>query len=72
LSEVGAIQSYERVMKKYKSIPFVPDVKADMTDYTIDKTLNAVFYYLAREEAAIRKEPVKRTTAILRNVFGAH
>lgn len=70
LTEVGAIQSYERTISKYKSLPFVPDVRADMTDYAIDKTLNAIFYYLAKEEAAIRKDPAKRTTELLRKVFG--
>jgi len=72
LSEVGAIQSYDRMMRKYRSIPLVPDIRADLTGYTLDKTLDAVFYYLAKEEAAIRKEPAKRTTAILRQVFGGH
>jgi hypothetical protein len=70
LAEVGVIQSYESVMAKYRSLPFVPDVRADLTDYTIDKSLSAIFYYLAREEAAIRKDPAKRTTQLLRRVFG--
>jgi hypothetical protein len=29
-----------------------------------------LFYYLAREEQAIRRDPVKRTSDILRKVFG--
>lgn len=70
LAEVGAIKSYERTINKYQSLPFVPDVRADLTDYTIDKTLDAIFYYLAKEEAAIRKDPAKRTTELLRRVFG--
>lgn len=70
LAEVGAIQSYERAIGKYESIPFMPDVRADLANYTIDKTLDAIFYYLAKEEAAIRKDPAKRTTELLRQVFG--
>ncbi|MEJ2142726.1 MAG: DUF4197 domain-containing protein [Gammaproteobacteria bacterium] len=70
LAEVGAIQSYERAISKYETIPFMPDVRADLTNYTIDKTLDAIFYYLAKEEAAIRKDPTKRTTELLRQVFG--
>jgi len=31
--------------------------------------LNGVFHYMAEEEAAIRKNPVKRTTEILKKVF---
>ena len=70
MSEVGAVHTYDRVMGKYKSIPFVPDVKADLTDYVIEKGMDGIFYYLAREEAAIRKNPVKRTTDLLKRVFG--
>ena len=70
LAEVGAIKSYERTINKYQSLPFVPNVRADLTDYTINKTLDAIFYYLAKEEAAIRKDPAKRTTELLRRVFG--
>jgi len=31
--------------------------------------LNGVFHYMAEQEAAIRHNPVKRTTEILRKVF---
>lgn len=71
LAEVGVIKSYERVMSKYNSLPFVPNVRADLTQHVMDKTLDAIFYYLAQEEAAIRKDPLKRTTEILRRVFGS-
>ena len=72
LSEVGAIQSYDRVMGQYKSIPFVPDAKADLTEYVVEKGMDGIFYYLAKEEAAIRTNPVKRTTAVLQKVFGSN
>lgn len=70
LADVGAIKAYDEVMGQYHSIPFVPDVKADLTQHVIEKGLDGIFYYLAREEAAIRKDPVKRTTELLRRVFG--
>ena len=72
LSEVGAIQSYDRVMGQYKSIPFVPDAKANLTEYVVEKGMDGIFYYLAKEEAAIRTNPVKRTTAVLQKVFGSN
>jgi hypothetical protein len=71
LSQVGAVQSYDSIMGKYRSLPFVPDVKADLTNYVIDKGMSGIFHYLAIEEAAIRKNPVKRTTDLLKRVFGA-
>lgn len=69
LAEVGAIQTYDRVMSEYQTIPFVPNVKADLNSYVVEKGLEGIFYYLAQEEAAIRKNPVKRTTEILQKVF---
>lgn len=70
LSEVKAIQAYDDTMRQYQSIPFVPDVKADLTSFVIEKGMDGIFYYLAREEAEIRKNPAKRTTDLLKRVFG--
>ena len=70
LSEVGAIKAYETVMGEYESLPFVPDVKADLGDYVVEKGMDGIFHYLAQEEAAIRRDPAKRTTEILQRVFG--
>ena len=71
LSEVGAIQSYENAMKEYQAIPFAPDVKADLTTHVVEKGIDGIFHYIAIEEAAIRQNPVKRTTDLLQKVFGA-
>ncbi len=71
LADVGAIQSYDNMMRQYKSVPFVPDVKADLTSYVIEKAMDGLFYYVAKEEAAIRNNPAARTTELLQKVFGA-
>lgn len=71
LSQVGAIKAYDDVMGRYEAIPFVPDVKADLTGYVVDQGMQGIFYYLAKEEAAIRRDPLKRTTELLEKVFGA-
>ncbi len=70
LAEVGALQTYDAIVSKYKTLPFVPDLKADLTDYTINGGMDGIFYYLAREEAAIRENPVKQTTSLLKKLFG--
>ncbi len=70
LAEVGAVKAYDAMIGEYKSIPFVPDVKADLTAYVLEKALDGLFFYLGREEAAIRANPAKRTTEILKRVFG--
>ncbi len=47
----------------------MPQVDVDLSDYVVEKGMDGIFYYLAREEAAIRNDPVKRTTDLLKSVF---
>lgn len=69
LADVGAIRSYDKMMGQYKSLPFVPDVKADLTNHVLEKAIAGIFLYLGKEEAAIRENPAKRTTELLKKVF---
>jgi len=69
LSEVGAINAYNNAIGKYKSLPLVPDVQADLSQHVLDKGIDGIFYYLALEEKAIRENPAKRTTDLLKKVF---
>ncbi len=71
LAEVGALASVDRMMASYQSIPFVPDVKSDLRAYVVEKALDGIFFYVAREEAAIRNDPAARTTELLKQVFGS-
>lgn len=70
LNQAGAVQAYDQVMGKYQSLPFMPDAKANLTRHVLDLGLAGIFGYMAEEEAAIRKNPVKRSTEILKKVFG--
>lgn len=70
LNQAGAMQAYDQVMGQYQALPFMPDVKSDLNDYVVDKALDGIFYYVAQEEAAIRENPAKRTTELLKKVFG--
>lgn len=70
LSEVGALQQYDEIISAYKNIPFVPDLKADLTEHVVAGSLKGIFHYLAQQEAAIRKDPLKHTSALLKKVFG--
>lgn len=71
LAQAGAIKAYDSVMGQYAALPFVSGVKTDLNDYVTGKAMDGVFYYVAQEEAAIRQNPAKRTTEILRTVFGS-
>lgn len=70
LAEVGAVKAYEKTMEKYEAIPMVPEVKTELTSYVVEKAMDGIFHYMSIEEAAIRQDPVKRTTDLLQKVFG--
>jgi hypothetical protein len=70
LAETGAMHAYDSVIGRYREIPMMPDVKGDLTDYALTKTLDGLFYKVAQEEAAIRSNPAARTTELLQRVFG--
>ena len=70
ISQAGVIQSYDKVMSQYQSIPFMPDVKADLTSYVVDQGIEGIFFYLGQQEKEIRQDPVRHTTDLLKKVFG--
>jgi len=70
LNEVGAVAAYDGLTSQYNALPFIPDLKGDLTNHAVDGALEGLFHYLAVEEAAIRQNPAKRTTEILTRVFG--
>ena len=69
-SIVYLYSTLDNVMGEYRAIPFVPDVKADLTTYVVEKGMDGIFHYMAVEEKAIRQNPAKRTTELLQRVFG--
>lgn len=70
LDEVGALRSYRQALQKYQALPLAPRVELDLTGYVTEQGIAGIFHYLAAEEAAIRHDPLKRTTALLQRVFG--
>lgn len=71
LADVGAVQTYNDVMASYNALPLAPKVDTDLSDYVVEQAMGGMFLYLAEEEAAIRKNPVKRTTQLLQKVFSS-
>ena len=45
-------------------------LRDSVTNSATDKALDGVFHYVGEEERAIRRDPVNRTTRLLRRVFG--
>lgn len=69
LSDTGALSLYDQMVGQYAQLPFVPDLKASLTDHATDKAMDGLFHYIALQEADIRSDPTRWTTDILKQVF---
>ena len=70
LASVGARKQYDGLLARYRALPLAEPTNLDLDEYTTNKTLDGLFSLLADEERKIRKDPAKRTTSLLRKVFG--
>jgi hypothetical protein len=71
LSKVNATKYYGDIVNRYNQIPLVQKVNPDLDEYATDKAIEGLFVMIAKEEKNIRENPVARTTALLKRVFGA-
>ncbi len=69
VADAGVVKSYEAMTASAKGLPMVGDGRALLTDHVLDYALAGIFTYLAEEEAAIRANPAKRGSELLRKVF---
>lgn len=69
LKKVDATKYWNTLFTNYNR--FAPEkVNPDLTAYVTERALNGVFFQVAQEEAKIRKDPMARTSDILKKVFG--
>lgn len=69
LNKNGVLDLWDNTMKSYNKLPFVKKVNPDMADHITNKALDGLFDMVAKEEMAIRKDPVKRVSSLLKKVF---
>lgn len=70
LDKVDATKYWSQLVKLYNKIPFVKKMNPDLTAYVTGKAIDGLFVMVAKEEYKIRKDPVARTTDLLKKVFG--
>ena len=70
LDKVNATKYWGDVMTRYNKIPFVQPVNANLTKFVTSKAIDGLFLMIEKEEKKIRDNPVERTTAILKQIFG--
>jgi hypothetical protein len=69
LNTVNATKYYEELSTQYNRLPFVTKVETDLTAYVNQKAIDGLFYMVALEEEKIRKDPLARTSELLKRVF---
>jgi len=69
--EVGVTQKYKNMIGKYPfSKQLLGKEATDLDGYVTQKALDGLFLLVADEEKKIRKDPIGRTTSLLKKVFG--
>jgi len=71
LDKVGTTRSFDAMMSRASTLPFAGKSAFNLDEYVTGKALDGMFLMIGREEEKIRKDPVARTTDLLRSVFGA-
>ena len=71
LQKTDATKYWKAVFDAYNGLPTTfKKVDSDLSSYVTQRALSGVFYYIAQEEAKIRKDPAAQATDLLKKVFG--
>ena len=70
LSKVNATKYWNDVFTLYNKFSSKP-VNTDLSAYVTSRAVDGIFYQVAQEESAIRKDPAARVTDLLKKVFGS-
>lgn len=70
LADAGTLRAMDSVVNRYAGGLLESDPREIIVTKAVDGAVEGLFHYVASEELAIRRDPVKRTSEILRKVFG--
>jgi hypothetical protein len=70
LDNVEATKYWSGLITAYNKIPLVKKMNPDLPAYVTGKAIDGLFIMIAREELKIRKDPMARTSELLKKVFG--
>jgi hypothetical protein len=70
LDNVNATKYWSDLITVYNKIPLVKKMNPNLAEYVTDKAINGLFIMIAKEELKIRKDPMARTSELLKKVFG--
>jgi len=69
LDAVDATKYFTKIVNTYNKIPLIEKVNPNLEDYATDKAMFGLFLLIEDEERKIRKDPIARTTELLKKVF---
>ena len=71
-AKTGVTARYKTLLDQLDVLSGVVDMQSfDIDNYVTNKAVEALFRKIAEEEVLIRQDPIKRTTDLLRKVFGS-
>jgi hypothetical protein len=70
LDNVNATRYWSDLITIYNKIPMVKKMNPDLPQYVTQKAIDGLFIMITKEELKIRKDPVARTSELLKKVFG--
>jgi Protein of unknown function (DUF4197) len=70
LDNVNATRYWSDLITIYNKIPMVRKMNPNLTQYVTQKAIDGLFIMIAKEELKIRKDPMARTSELLKKVFG--
>lgn len=68
---VQLAQQYNKYAETASQFGLVKKEQVNLEQYVTQKALDGVYLMMAKEEAAIRKDPIGQTSSLLKKVFGA-
>lgn len=70
LTQSGAFTMMRAALREVGLASMTRDLRTEVISFCTTKALDGCFFFIAQEERAIRRDPLRRTTDILRRVFG--
>ncbi len=70
LTQSGAFTLMRATLREVSLACMTRNLRAEIISFCTTKALEGCFFFIAQEERAIRRDPLRRTTDILRRVFG--
>jgi hypothetical protein len=69
LNKVNATKHWATIINAYNKVS-LKKINPDLTAYVTEKSISGIFYQIGEEEKKIRKDPLARTSELLKRVFG--